>query len=393
VKGGDGERGRGPGDLSTRAVHAGREAGGEGRPVVPSIVQSATFLGGGPGDEGAIRYTRYGNNPNQLLVGEKIASLEGMESGLALGSGMGAISASLLSLLAAGDHLVTSRYLYGATQSFMVDELPRRGVGVTFVDPDDEGVWERARTPETRAFYLEMPTNPTLRVFDPRPVAAIARAAGLPLVMDVTFASPVNLNAGALGADLVIHSATKYLGGHSDLIAGVVAGSAELIQGVRRMLHLYGAALDPHAAWLLDRGMRTLPVRIERHNANAMALARWFREHPAVLGVVYPGLPDHPDHALASELLSGFGGMLGIVLAGGRMAAERFCLALELAAVAPSLGGVETLVSIPRLTSHRTFTPGELARAGIEDGFVRISVGIEGLNELQDDFRKALDAC
>ncbi len=379
-------------DPSTLAVHAGRALAVEGEPVVPSIVQSATFLGGGPGDDRPIRYSRYGNNPNQLLVGAKVAALEGMEAGLALGSGMGAISMTLLSLLESGDRLVSSRHLYGATRALFVEEFPRRGIEVVLVDPEIEGSWEGALTPRTRAFYLEVPTNPMLRVFDPRPVAAFARAAGIPLVMDVTFASPMNLRAGAFGADLVIHSATKYLGGHSDIIAGVVAGDAERIGRVERMMQLYGAPLDPHAAWLLDRGLRTLPVRMARHNANALELAQRLRGDPRVERVVYPGLPDHPDHALAAELLDGYGGMLGLVLAGGDAAADAFCGALRIGAVAPSLGGVETLVSLPARTSHRGLEPAELAAAGIPPGFVRISVGIEGVEELHADLLGGLDA-
>ncbi len=335
-------------------------------------------------------YSRYGTNPNQVQVGARVASLEGMEAGLALGSGMAAISLTILSLVEAGDHLVSSEKLYGATLAFMTEELPRRGVEVTFVDPNQEGAWEAALRPRTRLLYLETPTNPTLRVLDPEPVARIARERGIPLAVDATFASPVNLRPAERGADLVIHSATKYLGGHSDLIGGVVVGAKEGIEGVRGLLRLYGPALDPHAAWLLDRGIRTLDVRVQRQNRNALELARWFAGIPEVEGVVYPGLPDHPDHDLASRLLDGYGGMLGIVLRGGAESADQMCRRLRLAAVAPSLGGVETLVSLPRLTSHRSLSSAERARAGIDDGFVRISVGIEGLDDLRADFLQSL---
>lgn len=378
-------------ELATRSIHGGRGHIDPGAPVVMPLFQSATFHGGGPGDDGELRYSRYGNNPNQEVVGARLAELEGMEAGLALGSGMAAISLTLLSLVRAGDHVVTSSRLYGATRLFMEEELPRRGVEVGWVDPEDgEGGWRDALRPRTRLVYLETPTNPTLRIHDPRIPAAVAREHQIPLVMDVTFASPMNFRVGEWGADIAIHSATKYLGGHSDLIAGVVTGPRARIDEIRRMLRLYGPALDPHAAWLLDRGLRTLDVRIERHNRNALELARWFQGRPGVDRVIYPGLPSHPDHELASRLLDGYGGMLGIELSGGAAAAEGFCRSLRLAALAPSLGGVETLVSLPRLTSHRSMEPEARSAAGIGDGLVRISVGLEGLEDLTEEFERAL---
>ncbi|TVR66546.1 MAG: aminotransferase class I/II-fold pyridoxal phosphate-dependent enzyme [Gemmatimonadales bacterium] len=378
--------------LSTRVIHGGTSPLVEGAPVVPPPVQSATFVGGGPDGDPELLYTRYGNNPTQMALGARIASLEGMEAGVGLGSGMAAISLSILSLVEAGDHIVSSRFLYGATLAFMEHELPRRGVSVSWVDPWEEGSWQAALQERTRLLYLESPVNPTLRIVDLRPVVEVARGRGIPVVMDATFASPVNLRPGAWGVDLVIHSATKYLGGHSDLIAGVVAGSQERILAVTRLLHLYGPALDPHTAWLLDRGIRTLDVRMERHNRNALELARWFQGQEEVAHVVHPGLPSHPDHALATELMDGFGGMLAVELKGGAQAADAFCRALRLATVAPSLGGVETLVSLPRLTSHRGMSPDQRVGAGIPDGLVRISAGIEGLQDLTTDFSRALRA-
>jgi cystathionine beta-lyase/cystathionine gamma-synthase len=359
--------------------------------VVPPVVQSATFFWDGP-DDGELRYTRYGNNPTQRGLAEKIAALEGMEAGLALGSGMAATAMTLLALAGAGSHVLASRRLYGATQTLLRDELSRRGVATTFVDPDNVRGWRAAMRRETRVVMVEIPTNPTLRVLDPRPLASLCRAHACILVCDTTFASPVNLRAGEVGADVVIHSATKYLGGHSDLIAGVVAGPRDVIDEVARMSHLYGPALDPHAAWLLDRGIRTLDVRMRRHNESALALARWFLEQEEVADVIHPGLEQHPDHDTASELLDGFGGMLSLVLAGGAAAADAFTEALRVAVVAPSLGGVETLVSQPRHTSHRGLSPEELATQGIPDGFVRISVGLEDVADLKEDFTRALDA-
>jgi cystathionine beta-lyase/cystathionine gamma-synthase len=269
-------------------------------------------------------------------------------------------------------------------------DFPKRGVETTFVDPQRLDDWKRALRPETRVVFLEVPTNPTVRVMDPRPVADLAHARGVTVVADTTFASPVNLRARELGVDVVIHSATKYMGGHSDLIAGVVAGSREVIDRILDVTILYGASLDPHACWLLDRGLKTLDVRVRRQNETALAVARWLEQQPQVSRVVYPGLPSHPDHALASELMDGFGGMVSLVLAGGGPAADRFMDALTLAIPAPSLGGVETLVSQPRYTSHAAWTLEERAASGIPDGFVRLSIGLEDAEDLIGDFARAL---
>jgi len=383
-----GERPLRPGTLGVHGGGTGDKA--PGSPVVPPISQSATFHWADPRD-GELLYTRYGNNPNQVLVAQKVAALEGTEAAVALASGMAATAMTLLALTDSGDHVVASSQLYGATQGLLRSELPRRGVTATFVDPD-EGGWEDAITPRTRVAYIEIPTNPTLRLFDPRGLVAAAHARGVKVVCDATFASPLNLRAASLGIDVVIHSATKYLGGHADLIAGVVAGSHELVDEVIRLTRLYGPSLDPNTAWLLDRGIRTLEVRMQRHNENGLAVARYFESHPAVHRVVYPGLPSHPDHALAEELLTGFGGMVSVVLKDGGPAADRFVSALRLALAAPSLGGVQTLASQPRYTSHAGLTRTEREAQGIPDGFVRLSVGIENVEDLIADFEQALAA-
>ena len=373
---------------ATLGVHGGAEDRTPGGAVVPPITQSATFHWATPAD-GELRYSRYGNNPNQLHVGVKMAALEGTEAAVALGSGMGATAMTLLALTEAGDHVVASSQLYGATQTLLGSELPRRGVETTFVDPDAGG-WQEALRPETKVVFIEMPTNPTLRLLDPRPLVTMARERGITVACDATFASPINLRAASLGIDAVIQSATKYLGGHSDLIAGVVSGSRELVDQVTRMSRLYGPALDPHTAWLLDRGLRTLEVRMRRHNENAMAVAEWFSGRAEVSKVVYPGLASHPDHALAAELMSGFGGMVSVVLAGGGDAADRFIGRLNVALAAPSLGGVETLVSQPRYTSQVELSRERREAMGIPDGFVRISIGIEHVDDLIADFEQAL---
>lgn len=376
---------RGP---ATLGVHGTEPHPEPGAPVVPPIAQSATFYWATP-DDGELRYSRYGNNPNQIQVSRKVAALDGAEAAVVLGSGMGATAMALLAALESGDHVVASSRLYGATHALLRDELPRRGITTTFVDPD-EGGWEAAFSAKTRVVFLEIPTNPTLRVMDPRPVVQAAHARGLLVMCDATFASPVNFRAHDTGIDVVIQSATKYLGGHSDLIAGAVSGSAAFIDEVVRMSRLYGPALDPHTAFLLDRGLRTLHARLRSHNENALAIARWFEGREGVSKVVYPGLESHPDHALARELLSGFGGMVSIVLEGGGDAADRFMRRLRLAMAAPSLGGVETLVSQPRWTSHAGLSPEERSAQGIPDGFVRISVGIEDAEDLIEDFDQAL---
>jgi len=381
-------RGGGP---STQGIHGDGHRPERGEPVVPPIVQSATFAGGlGRSDE--LLYTRYGNNPTQRAVGKKIAALEGMEAGAALSSGMGAIAMTLLALTGKGDHIVASEHLYGATRRFMEEELPRRGVTTTFVSPGRGGGWRRAIRKSTRLIYIETPTNPTMRVVDPRPLALLAHERGLMLVMDATFATPVLMRPGELGVDVVLHSATKYLGGHSDLIAGAVAGPADVVGEVIQMMRFYGPSIDPHAAWLLDRGLRTLAVRMERHCANAMAVSEFLEGHGAIASVSYPGLESHPEHELAAELLEvGFGGMVGFVVRGGGAGADKVMKALRLIHVAPSLGGVESLASQPRFTSHAAMAKDEREKLGIPDGFVRLSVGIEDAEDLIADLEQALD--
>ena len=383
------EKGRhGP---ATLGIHAGSPEPVPGAPVVLPVTQSATFFGGAGEPASQLLYTRYGNNPNQALVGEKMAALEGTEAGLLLSSGMSAITMTILAALPEGGHVVASRHLYGATRTLLERELPNRGITNTFIDPESREDWEAALTPQTGVLLLEVPTNPTLRVFDPRIPAEIARDREILLAVDGTFASPANIRFAELGVGAIIHSATKYLGGHSDLIAGVVSGSHQLIERVRSMMKLYGPAPDPHMAWLLDRGLKTLQMRVVQHNHNAVELARWFLGRKGIAAVYYPGLPEHRDYDVASEIMSGFGGMLSIVLEGGGPAADAFASTLQVALMAPSLGGVETLVSQPRHTSHIHLSEAMRRGIGVPDGFVRISVGLEDVEDLKDDFARALD--
>jgi len=375
--------------LSTIAVHGLPHRLADGTPVVGPIVQSTTFVNPvGSADE--VLYTRYGNNPNQVALARKYALLEGAESAVFLSSGMGATALAHLAVLRPGDHLLASEWIYGGTRRLFDDELGRFGIEVSYVDPNQHRLWRRSMRKSTRAIFLETPTNPTLRVIDLSPIAQVAREAGLALLVDSTFASPVNFRAMEHGADIVISSATKYLNGHSDVIAGAVAGSASFIEEVTRLMRLWGQSIDPHAAWLVERGLRTLAVRMERHNANGMAVATWAAAQPEFAAVHYPGLPSHPDHAHAREVLAGFGGMVGLELRGGVKAAERFLKKLKLVAHAPSLAGVESLISEPRITSHKSLTPAARTQMGIPDGFLRLSCGIEDAADLIGDLEQAL---
>ncbi|MEX2571681.1 MAG: aminotransferase class I/II-fold pyridoxal phosphate-dependent enzyme [Gemmatimonadota bacterium] len=375
---------------STMAVHAGSEPAALGRPISGAIVQSTTFESD-PLGTGEVLYSRYGNNPNHRRLEEKIARLEGAEACLVAGSGMAAMGAALLSCLDSGDHVVASTALYGGTKAFLDRELSRLGIQTTYVDlaaPD----WAEAIRPSSRVILAELPTNPLLRITDPSPLVEVAHGCGATLVTDVTFASPINFRGLEHGVDLVVHSATKYLGGHSDVTAGAVCGSRDLVDRARERARLFGTALDPHAAWLVERGIKTLALRMERHNANGVTVAAWLEQQPEVEHVHYPGLASHPDHQVASRLLDGFGGMLGLELVGGAERTTEFVRALRICTVAPSLGGVETLVSEPRFTSHVKLSAEERAALGIRDGFIRFSLGIEDADDLIVDLREALDA-
>jgi cystathionine beta-lyase/cystathionine gamma-synthase len=375
--------------LSTLAIHGLPRRRPDWAPVVPPLVQSSTFTNpvGSPED---VLYTRYGNTPTQVQLARKYALLEGAEEAIFVASGMGATALAHLAVLRPGDHLVSSSWIYGGTRRLFDEELVRLGIDVTFVNPEQHRLWRRSVRKNTRAIFVETPTNPTMRVLDLLPIAQVAREFGMALLVDATFASPINFRPLEHGADVVITSATKYLNGHSDLVACAVAGSASLVEEVARLLRRWGQAIDPHTAWLVDRGLRTLAVRMERHNANGLAVARWAEKHPAIARVHYPGLPSHPDHAYARRVLAGFGGMVGLELKGGARAAERMLKRLKLVTHAPSLAGVESLISEPRLTSHRDLSPEDRAAIGIPDGFIRLSCGLEDGEDIIDDLKQAL---
>ncbi|MCX4472175.1 Methionine gamma-lyase [Micromonospora sp. MW-13] len=383
--------------IGTTAVH-GDDGLSPAGAVSPPIVQSATFSA--ETDErfteiatqtrGDAFYTRYGN-PNHAQVAAVVAELEGVETGLVTASGMGAITTIALALLTVGDHVIVQRSTYGGTTSLTTGLLTRFGVSCTQVDQTDVDAFARALTPRTRLVLVETPSNPLLELTDLSAVVELAHAHGAYAVVDNTFATPVNQRPATFGADLVWHSATKFLGGHSDVSAGVVVGSAELVDRVWQTAIVTGATLGPIDAWLLLRGIRTLPLRMARHNDNALALARTLEEHPAVARVRYPGLPSHPQHDLARKQMSGYGGVFSLDLAGGRPAAATLLAELRLAKRAASLGSVSTLVVHPRSMWAGIVDAAQLAETGIGEGLVRVSTGIEETPDLLADFTRALD--
>lgn len=383
---------------STRSVHAGRSRDPESGAIATPIHLSSTYFAKSTQDlvdylEGrhpANFYARY-SNPTVDVVERKIAELEGGERALCFGSGMAAISSLLLSQLRAGDHVVATRELYGGTFEFLEKMLPRWGVSATFVAPYDLRALEAAIQPSTKLLYTESPTNPKLSIVDLRGVAEIARKHRIPCAVDNTFASPVNQRPIGYGFDFVLHSATKYLGGHCDLVGGVVVGPRDRMKDVWQHRKLLGGILDPHSAYLLDRGIKTLALRMERHNENGLQVARHLEEHARIKHVYYPGLPDHEGHEIARKQMSGFGGVLAFEVDGDRAATVRVVEALELAYLAPSLGGVETLVSQPSMTSHYFLAPEERERQGISDSLVRVALGIEDAVDLIRDLDRALE--
>ena len=381
---------------ATIAIQRGEAKHGRSGPVAPEIIRSSTFTFSSTaemkrwaeGKSSAYIYTRYGN-PTLTIAEEKIAALEGAEAAIVAASGMAAISSALLAVLSCGDEVISTAQLYGGTYRLMRDLFPRFGIRVRHVEADLAGI-EDIVTPRARALYVETPTNPSLRLVDLRRAIAIAREFKLVSIVDNTFASPVLQKPLALGFDMVVHSATKYLGGHSDLIAGAVASSHAWIHRVRDNIIYLGGCMDPAGAYLLIRGMKTLGVRMERQCKTAMAVAKFLERHPKVARVHYPGLASHPDHKLARRQMRDFGGMLSFDLKGGLAAARRFCDRVHLFALAASLGGVESLVILPIYTSHYNMSRDELLRAGVEPGTVRVSIGLEDPADLIADLRQAL---
>ena len=381
----------GPQAFDTLAVHAGeRRPGPEGSVVFP--IYQGTVYAVPPGtDYHDIKYIRLNTTPSQRYLHDKLAALEGAEASVATASGMAALTTTLLALLKPDDHILATECLYGGTHDFLTGHAEDLGWRYTFVDGQRPDTWDAARRPETRVFLTETITNPLMRVPRLADVVAFARRHGTLSVIDNTFATPVNFRPLAHGFDIVFHSATKALNGHSDIVAGCVMGREDLITKVRKSLNLYGGSLDPHAGFLLARGLKTLALRVRAQNGNASALARFLAGHASVAQVHYAGLDSHPDHAHASALLSGFGGMLSFRLKGGESAAAGLLERLRIPFIAPSLGGVESLATRPAFTSHAGMKREDRERIGVTDDLVRVSCGIEGAEDLVADFRQALD--
>jgi cystathionine beta-lyase/cystathionine gamma-synthase len=366
-------------------------------PLATPIVQTSTFAFASSaemrryveGDEELFLYTRYAN-PTVRALEESLAALEGAEAALALSSGMAAMTSAVLSLVRAGDEVLGSAALYGGTLRLVSDVLPRFGVGSRLLSSADLLRVDQLATGASRVLIVESPTNPTLEIVDLARVCAAARARGVVVIVDNTFATPHLQRPLALGADLVMHSLTKAIAGHSDLIGGALAGSRERIEAARATMKVFGGCMDPHAAFLALRGVKTLHLRVERQCANALELARRLEGHPALRRVLYPGLPSHPGHEVASRQMSAFGGMVTLELSGGLAAAERFYDRLQLVARAASLGGVESLASLPVHTSHFGLPAEKLREAGVDPGMVRLSLGVEDAEDIVADVEQAL---
>jgi cystathionine gamma-synthase len=384
---------------STRAVHGGERERRYGNAVTTPIFQTSTFVFQDTEElcayqEGRLErdeYGRYGN-PTWRAVEEKIAELEGAESALLFASGMAATTTTFLALLPKGGHLVTTSDCYRRTRQFCEQYLAKLDVETTVIEPANTEKLAEALRDDTTLFFTESPTNPYLRVVDVAEAARVARARGARVMIDSTFATPVNQRPLDDGADLVVHSATKYLGGHNDLLAGVVAGPKAVVDPIREAVGVLGAILDAHPAWLLLRGLKTLALRMERHNATALRVAEWLEAHPRVRRVWYPGLASHPDHALAARQMRGFGGVVTFELDADFDTTVRFVDGCRLPHLAPSLGGVESLIEMPATMSYWDKTPQQRAAYGITDSLVRLSCGIEDADDLLADLSQSLGA-
>ncbi|PSD28539.1 cystathionine gamma-synthase [Stenotrophomonas maltophilia] len=377
--------------LATLAIHGGQSPDPSTGAVMPPIYATSTYAQSSPGEHQGFEYSRT-HNPTRFAYERCVASLEGGTRGFAFASGMAA-SSTVIELLDAGSHVVAMDDIYGG--SFRLFERVRRrtaGLDFSFVDLTDLAAFEASITSKTKMVWIETPTNPMLKIVDIAAVAAIAKRHGLIVVVDNTFASPMLQRPLELGADLVLHSATKYLNGHSDMVGGmvVVGDNAPLAEQMAFLQNSVGGVQGPFDSFLALRGLKTLPLRMKAHCANAMALAQWLDKHPKVEKVIYPGLPSHPQHELASKQMAGYGGIVSIVLKGGFEAAKRFCEKTELFTLAESLGGVESLVNHPAVMTHASIPVARREQLGISDALVRLSVGVEELGDLQVDLERAL---
>jgi len=377
--------------LDTLAIHGGQSPDPTTGAVMPPIYATSTYVQSSPGVHQGFEYSRT-HNPTRFAYERCVAALEGGSRGFAFASGLAATS-TLLDLLDSGDHVIAMDDLYGGSYR-LFERVRRRSAWLdfSFVDLTDSATFEAAIGPKTKLVWIETPTNPLLKIVEIAAIADIARRHGLLVAVDNTFASPVLQRPLEHGADVVMHSATKYLNGHSDMVGGmlVVGDNADLGEQLAFLQNSVGAVQGPFDSFLALRGLKTLPLRMRAHCQNAQALAEWLQTHAAVTDVIYPGLPSHPHHALAGRQMDGFGGMLSIRLQGGFDAAKRFCERLELFTLAESLGGVESLVNHPAVMTHASVPPARRAALGIGDELVRLSVGIEALEDLRADLAQAL---
>jgi cystathionine beta-lyase/cystathionine gamma-synthase len=387
---------RRPSHPETDAVRGPSDLQKKNGPLATPIYQSSTFEVADNDEQLRITgsdhyYTRYGN-PTNTVAEETVAKLEGVDRALTFSSGMGAITATIMALLQSGDHIVAQRDIYGGVTKFLSQWLPRMGIETTFVDSTDYEQHVRSIRPNTKLLHIESPANPTLRVIDLKKIASIAKEHELITSIDSTFGTPINQRPAEFGIDLVMHSGTKYLSGHTDLICGVVAGRAKLIEKIHETRTTLGNIMDPHASWMLVRGLKTLAVRVARQNDNALRVAQFLEQHSKVRSVHYPFLKNHPQYEVARAQMSGGGGMVTFEVEGTGDDARRATEAMRLFTLAPSLGGVESLVSIPVLTSHLMIDAARRAKMGVTDQMIRLSVGIEHADDLIADLEHALAA-
>jgi len=383
---------------ATEIVQGSQGVNRDADPLTTPIYETTTFLfdsaeevrAYNEGRSARFLYSRY-SNPTVVAVEKTIAALEGAETAMLLSSGMAATSTALLGLLKTGDEIVCSAAIYGGTLHLIADLFPHYGILARFATIDEMKQPEKLLSDRTKVLWFESPINPTLRCVDVAAIAAACRRRNVISIIDNTFASPINQRPIDLGVDLVMHSVTKYLNGHSDVTAGALAGPGALMAPVEKARRMLGTILDPQAAYAIGRGLKTLAIRVERHNASGMAVARWLEKDPRVQTVYYPGLESHPDHALAKKQMTGFGGMVCVDLGGGQERAERFFDRLKVFRRAASLGGVESLCSLPVLTSQWGHTDAQLAEAGVTRSMARLSIGLEDPGDLIDDLDQALD--
>jgi cystathionine beta-lyase/cystathionine gamma-synthase len=377
--------------IETKLIHSGEPEPRVCGAISLPIFQSSTFEYGGESTYHDVRYIRLNNTPNHIALHKKLAAMENAEAAVVTGSGMAAISTTLLTILSSGDHLLAQDCLYGGTHDFLTNDFAAFGISHDFIDGDRPAGWKSKLRPNTKAIYVEAMSNPLLQVSDLDAVVAFARDHGLISIIDNTFPSPINFRPAERGFDLSLHSCTKYLNGHSDIVAGACIGRADLVERVLHKLNHLGGTLDPHAAFLLHRGIKTLALRVSYQNDSALKLAQFLEGHSKVARVNYPGLESHPRHARARGLFDGFSGMLSFELKGGLETADRFISNVELPIIAPSLGGVETLMTRPATTSHSGMSREAREKLGISDSLIRLSVGIEATDDLIEDFAQALE--